>query len=1038
MHFWRNSTGKILEAGRWLFAFRAGGDRAVDAASGGPDKIREAGKVKKKDEITDKTAREQKDLREEVDETGEMEKYIETFQKQPQFDGVSHLLKEGMDHEGNESAFNFNNWLIMDSKLVAKVFDIEFMPHGKGRLSFLDGLENPDQESEEFKKSQAVLKKIVDLLKDRFDKRQEIKEDTQKEKDKPAAGETIGDGVKTLMRNFKRASGTEKAMILGAIGIGISLLWKYKDKALFKDFTFGDAAKWAGALWGINYLSGKVSKDGKTLIQRADVGLDLEGLKDTNRLKGYAYEHGMDKDQEKYRAFIELQTKDVRQLYQAYKEVSGPGVKKEIDPKRLGIYNEAVDGKSVYEVIDDLVKETSINLHIEQRKAAAEQQGIPYNEKADLANKGLIDLWTSPSESQAKFEEKYFGLLKGANVTLIEAILNEYQSRDYQAAIAAGRERRRFERAKRTTADVLEKGWGYTKHYAGVAGAFVYKYGGKAINFTHNKILKPTGRWIASEWNRYSPYVKDKIRDGVSYLQEKDLNKVLPPEFDVDVLKPGKAKIMGLAGIPFDVTTGKDAAGHNREVAEIDGIKFIIDDGISGNAASATALETKIKQKVDALVKAKNIPQFAGISPRWDGTSKKWLMDNVPVGADAFGITPGGNIPIEVKIDDDATTLHFFDGSKEISNLSDLTTEHMHAALEEEIWNAVPNLEPIVKGLPVKIDGAVTGTPAQQSFKVDFGGLTFEVLRNPVSGGAATYEYIDNTGPSPVPHPLSLLKIEKANGGEKFLETLGKQIFQTDDYKENYLLLEAAMDNTGEGFTARMKELAKTKTWILPTNLDGAINGQILQEQWRSTLQFKMLETIRIFKSECKGEPLDQIPQIYQDVVVNANQHLKDILDTIRSYSDADKANEFQNFLSGKARTVRNASGTSVNLPAGLEYVNYENPDYRDYFEKFQAMISNPRYDYEGFDNYDVGGESAHEIYLTLLLVWSRNTQTLRDAPGALTPTEKADLQFVVDKTQDKLEKAKRAGGVTGTIKMVNLPAGGKIDDTSLLKEWMK
>lgn len=1031
MHFLRNFSEKILETGRLVFAFSA-----RTHIEGGGDKPPEGkDKGEKREAVKEESAEKREELKEEIDESGEAKDYLETFQKQPQFDAVSHMLSTGMEVEGNETAFNFENWLVMDPKLVANVFDLVLMPRGKGRWSFVDGLRIEDRDSEEFKKSQEVLNQLVGILRKRVQDRQSIKEDTQKQKDKPAVGETIGDGVKTLMRNFKRASGTEKVMILGAIGIGISLLWKYKDKAIFKDFTFGDAFKWAGALWGVNYLSGKVSKDGKTLVQRLDVGLDIEQMKDS-RLKGYAYEKSMDKDQEKYRALLELQTKDVRQLYQFYKEASAPGVKKEIDPKRLGIYNEAVDGKAVYEIMEELVKDTSVNLHIEQRRKDAEEKGIAYDERADRDNKGLMDLWTSPSEAQAKFESKYFDLLKGSNVTLIDAILNEYQTRDFQAAIAAGRERRRFVRAAETTADFLEKTWGHTKHYAGVAGAFVYKYGGKVINFTNNKILKPTGGWIAKEWNHYSPHVKEPLRDALSWWQEKDLNKVLPPEFDVDVLKPGQAKIMGLAGIPFEIKTGKDSSGATREVAEIDGIKFIIDDGIAGNKTNADALKIKIEQKVDTLVKAENIPQFKDISPKWDETDKKWFMNDVSVADDAFGINTGGKIKIEVKIDDNGTTLHFFDGEKEISNLSDLTTEHMHAALQEEIWKAAPNLEPIVRGLPVKI-GAVTdatdATGKKQTFKVDFGGLEFEVIRTHAATGA-TYEYIDAAGAN---KPFKDLKIEKANGGYKFLDALGKKIFQSNDYQENYLLLEAEMENTKEGFGQRMKELAKTKLWILPTNLDGAINGKILQEQWRYTLQFKMFETIQIFKSECKDEPLENIPQIYDDVIVKANQHLKDLLDTIRTYSDTDKANEFQNFLSGKERTVTTSTGISVRLPAGLEYVNYQNQDYRDYFEKYQALIQNPRYDYEGFDNYDAGGEKAHEIYLTLLLVWSRFTRKYRDKPGHLIQTEKDKLQFVIDKVHDKLEKAKMAGGVTGTIKMENLPGQGKTDDKSL-DEWKK
>lgn len=985
------------------------------AAPGGPPE-----RPGEKPEV--KTPEELAALREEIDETGEAEKYIETFQKQPQFDAVSHLLGEGINHEGTESAFNFNNWLIMDSKFVARIFDIEFMPRGKGRLSFLDGLENPDQESEEFKKSQKVLKKIVDLLKKRFDTRQEIREDSGAQRDKPAAGETIGDGVKTLMRNFKRASGTEKVMILGAIGIAASLLWKYKDQALFKNFTFGDAVKWAGALWGINYLSGKVSKDGKTFIQRVDVGLDIEAMKDSP-LKGYAYEHGMDKDQEKYRTFLQLQTKDVRLLYQRYKEVSAPGVKKEIDPKRLGIYNEAIDGKAVYEIVDELVQETSINLHIEQRRKEAEDQGQQYNEKADLANKGLIDLWTSPSEAQAKFEEKYFGLMKGANVTLIDAILNEYQTRDYQTAITSGRARRRYERAKKTTADVLEKGknavskwaqdntrWGGKWIYLGVKGGVRTAY-----EFTRDDILKPAGHFLA---RKYRAFVEPRLKKGTEWIREKKINEVLDPAFAADVTSEDKVTLMGVPGNDFEIEIG-------RGIVIINGINFELDKGIPGNAHNAILLESQIQGKVDALVKSKNIPQLAGIKPKWDKANKKWVLEKVPVGADPLLNLPAANTDLSFTIDSDGTTVHFFDGGKEIKNFNKLSEVHGFALIEKKVWEADTALKPHLEGLPVT-DITASSYPVHGA-RIDakLGGLQFAAVLKASPPPPSINNGIEFLSPSGATGGFNVLKIEQANGGPGFLTALSGKILESPYFNDPFMALIAQMENTSEGVFARLQELfPTTRLWIIPTslNIPAGINGKILQERFRYTLDFKKYETLQLLEHELQGKTVDQIPNVYKKYIERAHRELTKLWRDIDALSDEDKAKEFEKNMDR------------------LESLNYENDEYRQFFEQYQTKITAPQYNYAGFESLDVdyGAREANEIYQTLLLVWSYHTRKYIKYPKgpSLAPAEKLYLQNkVIDKVVQKLDKALKDGG--GTIKKENLPAKGSQNEADF-DLWLK
>lgn len=396
-----------------------------------------------REEVEDKQRQEAEDK---IDATGQAKDYVEAMKNPSAFDMIALNLDRGMKIEGAESFYNFENWYKMDSIAVARIFEMgPFFPRRvPGRRAFIDGLEQNSEDSKQ------ALNEIVELLKKYFATKREIVSDVKDQKEKRGAlTDTIGGGLKTLLRNFNRGSGTEKLLIIGAIGISASLLWKFfdskKDKPfLFPKFTLSNVAKVVGVVWGVNYLSGKVLKDGRSISDRIGISTDIENFKNRD-LKGFAYKYRMDEDAEKLRSFLELECVPVADLFRLYEEAASPSVAvKEIDPKKLGFYKGEVDGKAIYEIMEALVRQTALNKKAaEKRKSGGGE--LTENEK---------ELCKPDQYARDIFKAKYInGEIAETNPKFIDVVTNEINTGcllktiDPQAERALGLERKGYSKA---------------------------------------------------------------------------------------------------------------------------------------------------------------------------------------------------------------------------------------------------------------------------------------------------------------------------------------------------------------------------------------------------------------------------------------------------------------------------------------------------------------------------------------------------------------------------------------------------------------
>lgn len=981
--------------------------------------------------------RERQRMMEEMEASGEPMDYAEAFKKSPKFQLVAAVLEEGMKRNITGGHFEFENWPTTEPQaLVASFFEENIFPRGvPGRDAFLDGLklgppkpedpgENAKIQREKFGKSHAALQEIVKTLREHFKVRTTAEADIDALQKQHPLGDTIGDGLRTFGKNWQRSSGTEKLMMVGAVGIALAVLYKYKDSKVVKDITLQDLAMGAGAFLGVNYLFGKMSKDGRTPVQRMDLFRGVSELKDDNVLKAFAEEHGMGKDEEKLRAFVRLQHMDVKKLFELYEEASvSTNSVKEIDPKKLGLMNNEIDPKAAYEIMEALVKATAVNEFLILQKKECDAKGMPFEEPKDAVRAAEKGNFLDPGTAKKLFKKKYItGELANTEQTLFSAVINEYHTRNWQAIIARGKAETLPHRAYETGKKGVEGAYTLAKPYALATGRFISGTAQDAYEFGRDRIAKPFGAWAVAKFNKYRPYVENPVREKLAVLQERDLALVLPADFEFKITRANisegsQAMILGLPGIPCDFRTNRDG----KDVAIIKEIEFALEQGIAGNAPQAARLKNEIGTKVAELVTSKNISQLAGKTPAWDATEKKWKIAGVAVAGDTLLNLPAGTSDVALEIQPDGTTVKFFEGKQEITDFNMLAEFHRHAAVEKAIRDEArrAGIEKYFGNLQVVVDEPIR-SDATHGAKIEgsIGDLEFTaVMRGSPRSVTQGLQFLDASGATV---DIEKLLVQQTNGGEKFLDRLGAQVLSDGNFQSRFFKLEHLMENTSEGAWNRLADAFKTTHfWIIPGNIDGAINGKVLQRQWAYMLDYKRAEMIDGFKWEMQDQPLEKLPNVYTQTISDKLLALETLARDIESESDEQKAEKFPLFLER------------------LETANYSNGDYIALFREFQGIIKDPRFKYEGVESFsDVAigkygaADSALEIYQRLLRVWHYHTadySRLDPTPGNRSPQMTIDAHakdgirvLVTEKIREKLEAMQASDG---KITLDELPA---------------
>ncbi len=967
-------------------------------------------------------------LRESIDRSGEAKEFVDTFKKSPNFDLLTKNLESGISLNDSQSLFNYVDWAQKEPEKIADMFEISKpigFPSGRGEEEFLRGLrsgtpprgketkEQRETREKRFDESKRVLNEIVKILEKHFEQKRLSGEDVQAQESGSPLGDTFGNVANNLLTNFNKASGMEKAMMVGAVGICVGLIYKYKDaKVWFTpeswDYKWQDLAWTLGACWGVNYMSGKVSSDGKTLVQQLDLFRNIDKLNDTDVMKAFVVNNKMEDNQSKLEACIKLRNQDVRNLFDLYMEAFSSN-RREIDPGLVGL-KAGFNGKDVYEIVEGLVEQTAVNNYFEVQRDLYEKEhkGEIFRETKDVAQRKNIAEKAgalTKGKMHDAFRQKYFGLLGGTDQTLFDAVINEYGRLNWQGVVSKNKAGTLPNRAVEGTKEAAKDVYDYSKPRVEKAWNWVSEKSGKAYGIVRDDIAVPFGSWCASKWEKYWPKMKDTFSevtgwvDGKLFPKQDVLNHVLASGLAVHATTENTARIMGYPGIRFEESSG---------IITIDEEEFTIKDGVKGNNAQAEKLKERITVRVQELFdeSVSGNPALEGKDVEWDGKNKKWTVKDVEIN--------GNPTNLDLKVNDDAESLTLSINDKPVDDLDDLETAYRDSVIQEKVRNFDPALKKYIGDLPVTNIKVKPGSTGGEIMNGRLGGLKFNAAIN--NNNIEFYDKVSRGG-------FEKLKIEENNGGPEFIDNVAARILGSNEYLNPFLRLEALMDNTSESAFKRLGMLVPTtRLWIIPTSVDlgAGINGKILQRQWKYMLDFKKMEALDLFRHDLQGKTVAQIAEVYKDNITTTLTQLQELTYNIESATDETKAEKFP------------ASMDS------LEHVNYADESYQKLFEDYQKMIRDPRYDYEGFEDFgDLGAETwgaadrSFEIYSVLMRVWSYHTNQFRKL-GMNADNQQAIRLGVTKKVEGILETAKDKGN--GTIYLKDLPAHESEED---LDQWV-
>lgn len=1051
-------------------------------------------------EVKDKSAEEQRALREQLDqeqikkltekeiaerleraEHGSAKDYADYFEKQFQktegLDDLSLFFKEGQKIEGPFHLINYHQWVGTDPAQVAEFLkclaDRGLMPIETGFKPFLDGLRNgetPDpndtskaalERNQRFAESYAALERIVAVLHKKDESEKKTSENTAQAQEKKPFGETANDAVKTLAMNYKKASGQEKALILASIGIGLGLIWKYRNETLpfFKNYKMQDLYMFLGAAWGVNYMSGKMAKDGKTLLQRIDLGRSIDELEDDNVHKRFALDADMGKDELMMKTYIELQDVNLKDLYLLYKEAStAANPEKAISESRLrdiGVSPDKVDRKKVFELMEKFVQQVGVH-------EGTLEEGGRRGPDFKGASKVQQDLWKTPGKAQAYFEAKYLrGPLSEFDLSLKEGVFVEYRGKEVMpgfrddAAWTSAFQQDRRERLIDKGAAAAVSGAKEGARIAGDAAEVAWDRTKKAAKWVRSEFLGPAGEALMNRIRKHSPLLTQPINNTIKEYQKKSLDEVLPKNFNTvitenDALTPftddiGKATIMGIPQVAF--TTKVNAAGKN--VVIIDSEEFVVDAGLTGNATQIKQLQDKLTLRAQQLIDnaGKSIP--APKSVQWNATKNRWFVTGIKV-TNHPDVPPafirGGNRSVSFTLDADGNIDTYYLGETEIKDWDELPQYYAESEVTKMITEDPRFFGPPPRPQTTPLEGMPV-TDVKFKKHLTYGviitgklaGLPFTGYSNMSVGGSGQFDFLDTSVSPPVTRGINVLELDPGkNETVKFLDTLWDKIYESDDFQTPYRRLETVMLGTSEGVLSRV-ELA----WNQKSPISG-LNGAVHQRRWQYLVGHKMSEVLDNFRYELLNtnggtKTVFDVDRVYTTVVKKAMTEMVDLAKKIEGMTEEQRAEKFND------------------LYDELETNGYENDEYRDLFKKYKALIEDPKYDLEGLESlHDVGtdtwgaADDAFDTRQTLMRAWSYWTHKFRTedpdlaaanagTPYPHVPDEKEQLhpsnreaiqKGVIDWTKNILEKRRTD---YGKIRRKDLP---EHDDVSDWKDW--
>lgn len=967
------------------------------------------------------------EMTEAQNEDGPASAYFDKFKSSPKLMLIHTRMREGRDREGPNGLNDFTLWTTPTKRIeAAMLFDDQygalFMPRGAGRKAFVAGLRAP-QGTDMYNESDIVLRKIIANLQARVDVENRGKAALEKQATTPVEGHTLNGFINNFKNTFNRASTTESWLLAGAIGAVVYYGWSKKDSTLpfAEKMTYGEAALMAAMFGGINILSGAFSKDGKTLMNRFGTGVDA-GVPDIEDpfMRNYAYEMGMDKNNNKLKAFTTCMNLDMRHLFGLYREATDlNSTKRSIDITRLGLAPGIIDGEELYKIIDEVVSKTAENQiktqYMLERGMTNESQ-IDWNELHTIIGERKLNT----ADKIGYFEDKYNSeSVAQTNQSLFQVVINENFNPEtkYEKLVAVHDEKTGINRvidgvkyAGLASAEWIEK----------TAAPYVMEKSGKFYSYMNEEVLTPAGEFIEREYKTYAPKISGFVKEKLSALAQGKVERVLDPKLHGDVTSYapntgiGVITVKGVPGFALSVKTDE----NNKEVITIgEGDEAVAFDGskdVNGNKKNSEKIDAIATQKIHeaykkAVTENSKADFLANKDLEWNATKGIWTVKNVEAPVYSEGGVAYDNQPVECVIKPDASGNATFEiNGKPLNDIENLAKNNLEAIIQNAI-KADSTFEEIAD-LPVQL---VSVESHGTSYKVNItiAGLKASIVPRDYAGAPnnkinLAFAFLDETGTPQL--GLTALKLTKENGADAFLKSKAEQIITSRKFNEPFIILEHLANRTDESLWERAK--------------DGSITGPIKERKWKTLLDHKKVEALEMYKYLLANGSAADMEDVYRKTVQKTLNDVSRIESSMSQVSDTDRKENFESYLQD------------------LEKAGYSNEGYIQMFKEYKAMISQFNSEEASWDSPLLALKSdRYRVYQQLLLIWSVNTRDyLLEDPETHDPANLSQKTKLSIKTNiiNVIEKKLKACATDGNLTADNMIP--KPNSIPAAKEWIR
>lgn len=941
--------------------------------------------------------------------------YVEFLSKDPNY-GLTYLVKLVRD-EGTKPPYEDYATVWRNDPLKAAEYLERYFPEGPGKAKMIEGLRAPAKkmapdgkpiENPDFADAYKALLLTIEQIKarDTWYATSQQKRLELLGREKSTVSETVKSGLSNALNYFKEAPPADKLLILAVAAIGIKAILevsKWKIGKGEKAWTVGKLGFIAAAGIAFNEAFRLFSKDRRSLVERFDIGTQVENLQNTLWFP-FMLDHEtgrmFDKPNEVDTA-LHFGAMDFRRVFEVYQRhpVRNRERFSEEELHQIGfppaVATSMIDDRKLktsrvgFEIVDKLVKKAGSNWF----RKAQKQMGL----------KGTPDQFQDYGIKA--IQEKYY---EGANAsrtwTFEEIMTNEYK--DWAEIQFNGDMQKMLEYySKEYKAGTMPI------HLAALAGSAAEAAKGGML-YLGGKIkggLNVSSNWVRDKWKKYFP--KFRRFTGLEKAElEKDIHELqggaIPPkEVPLEVPAPGKIIVMGIP-----MTYKKEKKG-GKTIFTIDGdLEFDPSLGPAKNKANADKLKVRAKEKLTGLVKGSGIKGIDKVDVdkflEWNAAGKRWRLSGIDVKAyDPFGLTAKKeNIFVGVS-DEGKVELWLKDVL--LTDLDQINNQYLHAVVIAKIYDAYPAL----KGIPTKITKLDADKSASTvTVKAEIGGLDMGDIA--LAYGVAP----DFTG-----------KLDKLALNDSIIKELWKLKANDKKFRELFENLYQKIAVEAEGIGSRLgKAWEKRVLWVIP-NVEAFFTGQILERRWQYILDYKMAEIILKYEKDLNGKTIADIAAIennifngytYASPTVPGGKKIPGALAELTQLSydigaDPDIQGNFPKYLEQ------------------LEEVGMQNPEYKAKFRNYIRAISQDKFNYAGASESDFM-EGSHICYVKLLQIWTHFTSELagpeykaiNKKTGA--PYTKAQLDNILDNitrmVETKLEKAQMTGPIVGRISPDEIP----------------